>query len=459
MNQKGVIVLGVATLTAVVVAALALREDADASTAKEIELFEGLDERVNDVAEIAIAKGGKTLTLRKEAGKWGLADRGNYPAKFDKVKETVVRVAALAVEEKKTARPEYHERLGLANTPAEDSETATVALRDASGAELASVIVGKTEYRGREQKVYVRKAGEDQVYLCSAGEGRLDLDTTPSRWIDSEVLKLENDRVQEVSIVHADGEEVRIGRSPANHTQFRVENLPPGKNERYEGIANPVGQALSSLTLEDVRPASEVDFAAEPVAQTRYRCHDGLEILVVTAKADDKTWAKISARYEPPPAPEASAEATPSDPQDADAPAEAVIPDAGAASDAPEAGADDGHDHAAEDAAADPAAAGKTPEELRKEAEELDARLAPWAFAIQSYKSDYLTRRMKDLLEAPPAEEAEAEGSALAPDETPAAEGEPVDSPPPATDEDGSSAPPADSGEGVPPAEEEPRGS
>ena len=64
MNQKGVLVLGVLTVAAVVVAALALRDDAAEGATKPGPLFPALDEKVNDVSEIAVKKAGKTITER-----------------------------------------------------------------------------------------------------------------------------------------------------------------------------------------------------------------------------------------------------------------------------------------------------------------------------------------------------------------------------------------------------------
>lgn len=451
MKQKGVLVLTLVTLATVAVAAVALHQREEGSALSTRKLFQGLDE--NEVAEITVEKGGKHATVRREGGEWKLADRGGYPAKFEQVKQTVVRVAGLEIEEEKTARADNHQRLGVKlpepgksaesetgqDSPAEEepvTEAALVTLKDSGGQELAALVVGKTEWRGRSQKVFVRRANEDQVYLCN---GRLDVNADPSSWIATDVLKLENDRIQDVVITHADGEEIRIGRSATNHTQFRVENVPPGESERYEGVASGVAQALSALTLEDVRPASEIDFAQEPLAHSRYRCHDGLELLIESAKQDGKTWVKISASYVEPPKPPAAETPATEEPQEPGAEPAAEPEDLGLG------GEEEGEATPAE--AEEPAgqeAPGEEEEEtrdVRKEAEELNAKLAPWAYALPQWKADVIARRMKDLLKEPPADPAaeEAPGEQL---EAPAEDsGEaPLESPAPEDDE-GASAP------------------
>jgi hypothetical protein len=383
MQPKNVLILTVVTVVALAVAALTLRDGGSkASPSGPARLFPELSTRINELAEVQLEKGGKKTSLKKEGGQWRLSERGGYPVKLEKVKELAVRVADLEVLEAKTAKKANHKKLSLewpvtAAEGEEGSEAGRLTFKDASGKELASLVVGKSEWMGSKPKVYARRASEDQVYLC-APRGTLDVLPDAKSWIDTKFVELANDRVQSVSIEHADGERVEIARSAENHTQFTVENLPPGGTERYAGIANGVAQALGyGLTLEDVRPAAEVDFGASPLAKARFRSVDGLELVIETAKFEDKTWAKVVASYTPPPEP-------PAEP----APAEGETPPEGA----------------------EPAAEDKPTEEKKdvgKEAAELNERLSPWAFEIPAYRSEVLARRMKDLLpepEPPPGE-------------------------------------------------------
>jgi hypothetical protein len=435
MKNKTFLVLIVLTVAAVVVAALARRSPHASSVdpAATGVLFPGLVDHINDVAQIHVEKGGKSATIRREGSEWKLTDRGGYPAKFDQAKKTAVRVAQLEIEEVKTSKKENHARLGLQWPPppapegeaAADSDAADAALvtlQDASGKELASLVVGKSEWRGSSQHLYVRRANEDQVYLV---KGQLETTPDPQTWLDDKIVEVENDRVQDVTITHTDGEEVKIARSPTNHTQFHVENVPPGQSERFEGVANGVAQALGyGLKLEDVRPASEVDFTKEPVAHTRFRCVDGLELMVETCKLDDKTWIKVSANYVAPPE---------TAPAEASTPAEGEAPAADQpASDAPS---------SPEGEAAKTEEGAETPKkDVAKEAADLNARLAPWAFAVGSYKTDVLARRMKDLLAEPKAEEA-------VPGDDLGNPGEEVVEPDPGMDDEGSETPaPPDDG-------------
>lgn len=424
MKQKNVLVLTVVTVAALGWAVLSQGPDSGtASKDSGGKLFPELDARLNDIAEVKVEKFGKSATLRREGGKWILADRGGYPAKFEKVKELAVRVASLEIEEKKTAKKENHQKLGVAwpSTAKEGSdgaEAALVVIKDAGGKELAALVTGKTEWMGSKAKVYARRLSEDQVWLCEP-QGSLDIVPEAKNWIEPEIVKLDNERVQSVAIEHADGERVDIARSATDHTKFAVQAVPAGRSERYAGIGNGVAQALGSgLTLEDVRAVTEIDFAKEPLAKTRFKTTDGLELVVELAKFEDKTWAKVSASFTPPPEEAPAATPTEGEPK-------------------PE----------GEPAAETPPAEPKR--DVAKEAEELNGRLAPWAFELPSWRSDALLRRMQDLLNEQAPSEAGSGDAGLQGvlDDLGIEDEEPVVEPATPPTDEGGTAPPADDGQ------------
>jgi len=388
MQLKALLGLGVLAAGVGFAAFVTLQESNAESGPEELgNLFDGLGSRINDVAQVQISKEGESLTFSRskdDPSEWTVASIGGYPAKFEPIKRAIVRLADMEIREKKTNKPENYEKLGVSDPEAEGSSSLLVTLQDASGDELASAILGETSYRGRSSTTYVRRQGEDRVYLC---DGRIEAQPTLRTWIDTVALKLEKDRVQSVTISHADGETVQLDRSPENHTQFVVANVPPGRELKYDGIADGVASALASLNFDDVRPASEVDFTTEPLARSNFVCHDGLVVTIETARFEDQTWARISTSYEAPPTPEPAGETAEesSEGQESEGHSE-----------------DDGHDHGDETAATpDPAL-------VRSEAEEMSGRHARWAYALPSYKADAIARRMVDLLNELPQEGEEA---------------------------------------------------
>lgn len=412
MRKKGLFLLSGITVVAIAAAAWAVRErSSSASTStRGGQVFSGLADRLNEATELFVTDGKGSLTLRREGDAWGLVESGNYPAKFEKLKETIVGLSRLEIEEPKTRKKEQYAALGVQDPAPEGTTSKRVVLKNAKGETLAAAVVSEPKYRGSSQTLYVRREGDDQVYLC---EGRLTLNVAPQDWLERELLRLEGDRVQEVRIVHKDGEEVNVGRSTENHTQFEIKNLPPEQEPSYAGVANNLGTALSSLELVDAKPESEVDFSAEPLAKAYFRCHDGLSIEIESARVAEKTWIKLHALYEEP------AAAEPSSAQAAEEPAgetPAASPDGEVPGDqAPEEEAAAAPPGEAEASAPDGEAADPeepNPETIQQEVADLNEKFTGWAFEIQSYKGDVLARRMEDLLKKP--EEAQApEGAGI----------------------------------------------
>ncbi|HED64608.1 MAG TPA: DUF4340 domain-containing protein, partial [Planctomycetes bacterium] len=280
-----------------------------------------------------------------------------YPVDFTKVKELVLSMARLEIAEPKTSKPEYFARLGVEAPDAEGSDSTLVTLMDGSGESLASLVIGKAGKGGRG--VLVRPADQDQVYLCKE---RLSANTQPTSWIDREILRLESDRVQSISIQHTDGPDVEIARDPENHTQFKLLSVPEGREPTFPGVANGVGTAVSYLGLDDVRPSQDLDLDGGLVATTTYRCTDGLQLTIRTSKVEDETWIRVAASFEEP---------------------EVVGP-------MPETEGDDEADSGEDDA--------MDPDKVRAEVEELNARLSGWAFQIPQYKADVIGKKLEDLL-------------------------------------------------------------
>ena len=373
-----------ATAVAVVAAAAAVYFKGSAQAAPESMglLYGDLGDKMAEVREVRLEKQDETLTLTKSGSDWSLVESGGFPARANKVSEVVVRLARMQIEEPKTKNPASYAKLGVEEPDAPDADSARLVLKDAAGEELANVILGETKYRGRDQTMFVRRAGEEQSYLCS---GAITVDTAKRNWIETEILKLAGDRVDRVRIEHADGEVLEIARSAESTSQFDVLNQPEGRDLKSPSIANGLGTALTNVQLDDVRPASEVDFAAEPLARTTFECEDGLHVTLESARAEEATWVKVSASYVEPPEAVGPTPA-PEEPSETDGEAgEAGSSGSAETGDAGEGAQDDSPD----------------PEEIRKEVEVLNAKHAAWAYKLPSYKADSITQRMESFLAEP----------------------------------------------------------
>jgi hypothetical protein len=374
MQKQGLFVLTGLTLAAIALAGWAVRERSGGEgrpTYAGTKLFPDLASRTGDVAEIAVSDGKESVTLKRVGDAWQIAERGGFPAKLENVKQAVFGFAQLEIEEPKTKKKDQYAALGVQDPAGESTSSKRLVLKDASGAVLAGAVLSAPKYRGSTQVLYARRDGDDQVYQC---ESKLSPEASVTGWMDTELLRIAQDRVQSVDIVHKDGEEVHVGRSPENHTQFTLENVPPERELASPGAASSIGTALSYLSLDDAKPAAEIDWSADPRAQTRYRCTDGLCIDIESARVDGRTWIRLSASYEEPAGPSPSNEAPTAE---GDAAAAATPPAEGEAAAKPD------------------------PEKVKQEVETLNKKFTGWAFEIPDYRADSLAKRMEDLLKKP----------------------------------------------------------
>ncbi len=379
MNKK-LIVLVLVTLVVLAAAGWTVRErnTRGASRAEYGALIEGLDERVNDVAALEIIQGEDATTLERSGESWSVVQRGGYPAKFEAIKGLLVKMVDLKVLEPKTSRPENYAKLGVQDPGPDQAEPKRLILRDASGSQIQNLIVGNTQFRGNSRQLYVRLSDDPQVFLV---EGEINAQADPTTWIEREIVKLESGEVDTVDVRHADGEQYSLKRYDASSAQFTLADIPLGRTEKHEGVANSVATALSFLSLEDVRPEDEVDFEANAIAELTFNLLDGRRVQLELAGFDDKNWVRVRSSFEMPPKP-----AAPSPQED---------------------------EEAAEDS--DPAQ-----DEARRQAEAEAAqetvrawneRWEGWAYAIPEYKATSLTKRSADFLADPPAEETETPGT------------------------------------------------
>ncbi len=179
------------------------------------------------------------------------------------------------------------------------------------------------------------------------------------------IVDVRSERVREVTITHPDGEVVRISKTAPELANFEVAGVPNGRELSYPGVANVIGNALRELNLEDVEPADAAQ--AGEATQVELKTFDGLIVKISGVERDNASWITLEASADPaqPPA----------------TPPPATEPAA------------DGAAPAATPTAADPSA----------EAARINAKVSGWRYKIAGFQYDQLTRRMADLLKAPPA--------------------------------------------------------
>lgn len=342
-------VLGIAAVAAAGAAVyVAQRGSVSEDSAIGEVMFQSLSPRISDVAMIHIKRGDGEFSLRRAEHGWELVEKGGFPARFDRVQETVVGLAQLRRQEAMTSRPERYAQIGVQDpSQAEAGELAgtgptLLTLKDDKGEVLASAIIGNTRF-GARPGVYIRQPGEAQSWLA---EGRLEVPAHFTQWIEPQILSIQRDRIQSVAVTPPEGEPFSLERRDREQTAFEVIGIPPGSELKSPTASEAFGNALAFLSLEDVAPAESIAFTGKEGAalgsQLEFRTFDGLLLLVQLADHEGVTWMRLHAMP---------------DPDKAEA-AAAVI----------------------------------------EEAMALNARTDRWAFAIPSYKASVMKTTMADLI-------------------------------------------------------------
>ncbi len=396
-NAKTLVILLLVTIAVAAAAFFARDQSVQTDLAGE-PLFPDLLAGINDTAAVTLQTGGETMTFKPEGERWGLAERGGYPVDQEGIRELLLGLAQLKRIEAKTSNPERYVEIGLEDPAQEDSAATRLTVSDASGAATADVIVGDRKLgRGGQSKtqLYVRLPDDPQSWLA---EGNLPDKTDASEWLEAEVLSLEEDRIREARVVHADGEELLVSRGDAAVQDYTLAGLGEDEQTKSSYEVNSVATSFAMLELEDVRAREPDKEYPEPQLTASMETFDGLRVSMEVLELDGERLARLSAEHFPVESEEpASAEATAEEP-DATGTNEETV-------EAEDAGAETTSAEAAE---AEEPESDTTPS-TAEEAASLNERWQGWLYEVTEYQLNAITKRRADLVEPIVVEEEAAE--------------------------------------------------
>jgi hypothetical protein len=372
MRTKSWLALAVVTILVIAGAVYVVSKQDQATSEQTAEetLFPELMAEINDVALLRIRKGDVTLhVMRDAAGVWALKEKGNYRASASKVKKAVVAMADMRVIEAKTAKPELYSKISVQDVDAEGAESVLFELEDKAGRSMARLLVGRSrsfEAAAKPGKIYVRRPEEARAWLVSA---RLDVKAEAMTWLDLETVKVAKTRVQRVVTRHDDGETVTVLREDPKFDQFTLQDIADGFKLVSQQRTGAMSAALEYFNYEDVLPAAKKPLT-DGVATTDVETRDGLRVTLRAIAENDYYWATVSAAYD-----------------------ESLI--------------------VTDDAAkSDTEAATKSPDQIRQEVKDINARVGGWVYKLPEYRGQNFYRRMTDLVEAEKTAENGKAGSA-----------------------------------------------
>lgn len=296
----------IAVLAAVVIALVALlvpqRGGYDASHSGQA-LLPGLMDRVNDIDRVVISgHGGTVATLGKGDGQWRVEELDGYPADWSRLQALLSDLAQMKIVEAKTANPEYYPRLGVEDVTAEGASGTRI---DFSAADSDWAVIAGHE-ASLQYGQYLRIADQPQSVLV---DRILDLSQETVDWADAEILDVGSGLVAEVSILHPDGERVRISKVSADDANFTLRTLPEGREVQSDWKVNSLANAYAGLRMEAVR--RDPGTGDQSPVEIKVVLFSGERLKVQVFDQDDARWIRVVHDSGPnPAAPEADSEAT-----------------------------------------------------------------------------------------------------------------------------------------------------
>lgn len=237
--------------------------------------------RVAQVAALEVQVGNEpAVRLARSGDGWVLPAKEGYAAASQPLADLLKALLEAEKVEARTANPQLHARLGLA----EDGETGerasrvriefadaaavdTAAADAAAGsaapgaAALLELRIGNPASQGAGQ--LVRRKGEEQVWLISRN---IPLPATELDWLDRRVTAIAFADVRELDVRYASGEQITVYRDEQAQPNLKVRQLPKGRALPFEAAANGMATLFANLRLSDALPLAQLPFDREKPA-------------------------------------------------------------------------------------------------------------------------------------------------------------------------------------------------
>jgi hypothetical protein len=377
---------------------------AERGDAVRAELLPDLTEQVNQVSGLRLSGAGGELLweISRQDEQWTMDSRGGYPVDFTRVRELLLKLARAQKLEPKTSNPSLYERLGVQDIGEAEAEGLLLEVQGTNPP--IALIVGRAN--ATSDGNFVRPSGEAQSWLVDVA---LPIQREPVQWLQRELAKVPVSRVLRVEILHAGGNRVELVRNDEPGSDFKVGNLPRGREQGFSYMADAAGALLSDLRFDDVMPSSELPLPDDEgeISRARFELEDGLVYRIDSWRDEEKTFVQIAVELDEARAAESIA-AVQAQLQEAFEARQTAADAAAPADAAVAAGETPGEATDATEIAPAPPAAVSDPQgdaanrlaQLRKEMSEANTRFAGWSYTLPSQQATNFNRKHEAYLKA-----------------------------------------------------------
>lgn len=352
MSNKNLTILGI--IAAVMVTLTILQTRVSNHIPQDPQLNTPLIQGLNtaDIATIELGNADETVTIKRAENNFIVTNKDNYPALISKLNNLITSCLDIHVNQFITANPANHADLEVTDQTAKN----IVKFLDADGQLITGIIVGKRDPQAGG--TYVRKIADDQntsnrVYISSNVRW---LQMSPLSYVEKQLFMVEKEDITDVT-VNTPNSSYTITTDDDNN--ITLQNIPQGKKPKANDYQQ-VFTAVTNLELSDLQKESKK--TADLNFDITYTCRlkDSTLCTFNLARKDDKTFLKCSSRF---------TDTTP------------ITMERGTV---------------------------ESTEELeqkeakllaRDAAQQFNAKHKGWIYEIPSYKADYMTKNLDDLLQ------------------------------------------------------------
>lgn len=258
--------------------------------------FPNLAYQLRNAARIHIESKTGAFDVTFTPGKgWVIPQHADYPASLDEIRQTLVSLAALETIEPKTSRPDWMHYLDL--DPPPRGNAVHLSVYDAQGAVLASLFIGKSEDIGDP-------GGAIGLFVRKDGDPQSWLVNSPfapqsdiASWLDKNVMNVDRARIQEVDVTPANGPAYTVARVHPSDPDFTLTPIPKGREVANEAAPDGVGSAIANFAFADAAPAKNLDLSHATKLVTK--TFDGLTVTAQVVQQGADSWAVFSADAAP----------------------------------------------------------------------------------------------------------------------------------------------------------------